>query len=366
MSSIKLKSSPILLINFLILSSIGFYLLWIIGEQNNFVEHGSKNCLNGLVRNNYIGLPFIDEFVSSCLIHRDQVNTSSLTLLLLYQLCVLVNFFEAAGQVEFASPFLIEFGGLLAAMVMVIYIESYRASNSIFIRYSPLITGILFQIVGAGIIIPLWCGLFCILISSNSTSSNTMNQKEAKQINTILPSILIGFYVPSILLSTSYLTRDQHQIVSAIWQCFPLWVSILQIAFSYVAPKSDSPYTSRRQTLYNFLPFLIFFHYYSLYKIYQLSIKNQTNLISTLTSIYFIPISQSTYPGTAHLFLLFDYLMVFISAGLLVCKAPGKARYSIRNFITSFLLFGPGSIVVIYWRRREEEMREGDKIQKGY
>lgn len=48
-------------------SLVAIWLLWIIGFQNGFIEHGATACSNGSVRSNYMGVKVVDDFVSRIL-----------------------------------------------------------------------------------------------------------------------------------------------------------------------------------------------------------------------------------------------------------------------------------------------------------
>ena len=63
---------------------------------------------------------------------------------------------------------------------------------------------------------------------------------ETNHVIAIFPALLIGFVLPSILMSLpapSLLSYEQKQTYIAIWQMFPVWVSLIQIALPYVIPK---------------------------------------------------------------------------------------------------------------------------------
>ena len=64
---------------------------------------------------------------------------------------------------------------------------------------------------------------------------------ETDHVAAIFPALLIGFILPSILMSLpapSVLSYEQKQTNIAIWQLFPIWVSMLQAVLPYVMSKS--------------------------------------------------------------------------------------------------------------------------------
>lgn len=263
-------------------------------------------------------------------------------------------FFEAAGRTPYPSTFLINFGGLLATISSIIYLESYQRYNSFLIRYSPLITGLLFQSFGAGIILPLWMTLWCILASEFTHSTG----EGSNYIRTIFPSVVLGFYLPSAILSSGNLSRYNQQSLSAAWQLFPLWISILQPFIALVLspfPATSTPTVARNNCLTYLIYLNTLLHYYSLYKTYQLSVIEGTTLLSTLTSTYYISIDQPEYPGTTHLFLLFDYLTVFISSVIFVLFSPTRVKTAafwklLFSLIVRVVFTGPGAAVAWGYR----------------
>lgn len=247
-------------------------------------------------------------------------------------------------------------------MVSIIYLESYQHYNSFLIRYSPLITGLLFQSFGAGIILPLWMAIYFILPSELPHST----RDESNNIRTIFPSVALAFYLPSAILSSGYLSKYHKTSLSAAWQLFPLWISILQPALAFVInPVTTSSTTKEARK--NCLSYLIYLntllHYYSLYKTYQLSSIEGTTLLSTLSSTYFISTDQPNYPGTAHLFLLFDYLTVFTSSVIFVLFSPTRVETTsafwklLADLVIRLILTGPGAAVAwVYKSKIDQEI----------
>ena len=63
---------------------------------------------------------------------------------------------------------------------------------------------------------------------------------ETDHVAAIFPALLIGFVLPSILMSLpapSVLSYEQKQTYIAIWQLFPIWVSMVQAVLPYVMSK---------------------------------------------------------------------------------------------------------------------------------
>ena len=63
---------------------------------------------------------------------------------------------------------------------------------------------------------------------------------ETNHVIAIFPALLIGLVIPTVLMclpAPSILTFEQKQTYIAIWQMFPVWVSLVQIALPYAMSK---------------------------------------------------------------------------------------------------------------------------------
>lgn len=93
------------------------------------------------------------------------------------------------------------------------------------------------QGVGYGIIMPLY-GAIHLLISPTAVSEPS---KLPQQVQTLedpglytLPwSTVVGYILPSILMSLPIFSPVTHQYLVAAWQFFPLWVFFLQLFFGW-------------------------------------------------------------------------------------------------------------------------------------
>lgn len=93
--------------------------------------------------------------------------------------------------------------------------------------------GILMQNYAFGVIIPLY--LLIHLSTSPTVSSNDPNDFhiDLPNLSSIPFSMAIGYILPTVLAalpSPSVISFDRKQSFLAIWQMFPLWVQLLQLA----------------------------------------------------------------------------------------------------------------------------------------
>ncbi|KAA1474976.1 hypothetical protein DENSPDRAFT_805038 [Dentipellis sp. KUC8613] len=158
-------------------------------------------------------------------------------------LCTLVTFFHAAMQPE-NLPLDIDFALSMAALVALPSIEAARQGRSLLLAL-PVAVGV-YQLFGAGTIMPAYWLLF-ILSGQHQMSDGAKAKITRAHAMAILFSLFIGFYVLTGLMYAMY-----DPIVTAIWQAFPVWMSILQSLHLLVIRPSkhaDSGYNVVRFTL---------------------------------------------------------------------------------------------------------------------
>ena len=96
------------------------------------------------------------------------------------------------------------------------------------------------QIAAYAFVLPIYLAIYLStspLVSSKSVSDHLV---ETNHVAAIFPALLIGFILPSILMclpAPSVLSYEQKQTYIAIWQLFPIWVSMVQAVLPYVMPK---------------------------------------------------------------------------------------------------------------------------------
>ncbi|KAF4983205.1 hypothetical protein FDECE_17354 [Fusarium decemcellulare] len=120
-------------------------------------------------------------------------------------------------------------------------VEHYEIAH--FIVNSATLWAIIMQVVGYGIVMPIYYILDLLF------SSTDMTLASPDTLYAIIPAFVLGFFVPS-ALQTLPTSRDVHQIFLAFWQAFPIHVGFLLWAFSYIVkPAQPSNLPGKKASL---------------------------------------------------------------------------------------------------------------------
>ncbi|MCJ1469009.1 hypothetical protein MMC07_007641 [Pseudocyphellaria aurata] len=156
-----------------------------------------------------------------------------------YQLTVLALFFWELidGSRPNASLQCFHFVGQITAGWGLLMMEALRNGNRKRIISFLAVWGILMQNYAFDVIIPLY--LLLHLSTSPTVSSNDPNDFHIDLFNlsSIPFSMAIGLILPTVLAalpSPSIISFDRKQSFMAIWQMFPLWVQLLQLALPFL------------------------------------------------------------------------------------------------------------------------------------
>ncbi|KAF8070074.1 hypothetical protein FPV67DRAFT_1486086 [Lyophyllum atratum] len=156
-------------------------------------------------------------------------------------LCPLVTFFHAALDEPDALSFLTYFVGVAAPLIAIPAIEGWRAGRSGFIAY-PVIFGLLSQTLTVGMTFPIYWLIF--MLSGGANTSRTEAKITRAHAEAIVFAIIVGGTIPSVCL----LMLSDPQ-VTAIWQPYPIYVSLAQflyLAFRPASKHSESGYKTIR------------------------------------------------------------------------------------------------------------------------
>lgn len=98
---------------------------------------------------------------------------------------------------------------------------------------SPTFFGILGQLLTAGVSLPWY---FIAHIQAIPASSYVLPRDSLVRAKTLLPAVVLGYLLPSavLFLAPASMTLDSRQIIAAIWQPFPIFISILHTTFRNV------------------------------------------------------------------------------------------------------------------------------------
>ena len=90
------------------------------------------------------------------------------------------------------------------------------------------------QNIGYGVVMPTYYGMHLLFSSTKS-----IRPLDVPSILILPISIMLGYILPTVLMSLPWLDPSVHQYLVAIWQVFPLWITMLQYAlkkaYSYLS-----------------------------------------------------------------------------------------------------------------------------------
>lgn len=102
--------------------------------------------------------------------------------------------------------------------------------TGLLLLYSPFIFGIIAQLATFAVAAPLYCG-FQLAVSSTSSRPNVHSIAIPRAVLHALPFIfVIGYAVPSglmLLRTPDVVSFDQKQIIIALWQPWPVYISVM-------------------------------------------------------------------------------------------------------------------------------------------
>ena len=147
-------------------------------------------------------------------------------------LCPLVAFFHNLMDSPRSLSFLSYALGTGAPLVLLPLVEAYRGDRNLLVAY-PVIWSLLTQVATVGVIIPLYCLVF--VLSGGTKRSRNFNLRSFSQAEAeaIVFGLFIGAVIPSIAM---IILNDAH--ITAVWQLYPVVVSIGQLGHLFFRPVS--------------------------------------------------------------------------------------------------------------------------------
>ncbi|KAK0644673.1 hypothetical protein B0T16DRAFT_460701 [Cercophora newfieldiana] len=116
-------------------------------------------------------------------------------------------------------------GGVVLAIW---WLESLRSGRkSLYLQY-PSLLALTGQLIGLGVVAPLYA--FLSLIAPSAASYSLPSSTTA-----LLPALVLGFYTPTLLTLASPDLADRQAFLS-IWQLFPVWVSLAYHTIAILSP----------------------------------------------------------------------------------------------------------------------------------
>ena len=100
------------------------------------------------------------------------------------------------------------------------------------------------QVVGYGVVMPLYCLLDLVFSSSGPGSAGLT---DPARLHAIVPAVGLGFVFPSVLQALP-LGQDPHQKLLAVWQAFPIYVGYLGWMFSQAIKRTVPTATNKKKS----------------------------------------------------------------------------------------------------------------------
>jgi hypothetical protein len=260
-------------------------------------------------------------------------------------LCILVAFFQASFD-PVTLPFAADFMASGSSVAALTFVEAARSGRSTVLAF-PALTGLFYQIRGAGVIFPLfWLAL---ILSGHTRLDRVAARIDQARAEAVIFAVLSGFILPSVLMWTL-----QDPVVTAAWQFFPAWMWMAQAAHLLIRPSSRH-HTSGYWTVQ--ATFIFTFITSTISHIAAIGSTMDLGLLRYL----FVPPIVPPDPATTslqlatHVFLQWDAVFTFGSSLLgtlwFASNAKQVALISLWNVIAT-VVAGPGAAVsgVLLWR----------------
>lgn len=264
-------------------------------------------------------------------------------------LCGFVAFFHTLMTPGAPLTFLTYFLGTAAPIIVIPAVESCRNNRSFSTAY-PIIIGILCQTVTVGVTMPIYWLLFIAsgAAKPKHTDSGSFIVPQA-HAEAIAFGTIVGVVVPSAGL---LFLADPH--VTAIWQMFPVYLSIAQLAHRAIRPVSRHPYSG-----YNTIQ-VLYIGIFIISSSIHLSIlwprRGDVEALRTL----FLPSIAVLDPATAielqtFDFLKWDFVFTFLSTTLATLWFASTLKQLLALIVWNVIaapIVGPGATIIgsALWR----------------
>lgn len=288
------------------------------------------------------------------------------------QLNTYVTFFRIAVSTTPLAPALFRsfIYGAFFAPVVILFVESRKRSNPLWIQCSPLIVGLVAQVCSAMFTLPLWFAAYLMFGPGQSSPSRATGDR-GNDLRAVLPATVVGYVVPALLMDNPLLpvSRQTQDWANAIWQLFPVTIALLIPLFDAVLPRTTAPaaaveqstllWTSALCRLAHLSTILELWHYATQHKLglgemYQLALWPVRKVS---------PLQRSTYE-----FLLKDIAIGSLAMAIFILLAPGdpyKGKGKTSRWWIALVMVGSapvqglGAALAWGWRTRRREAVRG-------
>ncbi|KAF4966825.1 hypothetical protein FSARC_5540 [Fusarium sarcochroum] len=134
----------------------------------------------------------------------------------------------------------ISFTPLLLSTTLDWTIESHRAGSKGLLTSLPSIFGAVYQLKGVGRIAPLYHLLSVLEQGFHGSVGRVAGHPVAKEVvDALIPSLSLGYILPSALMLWPFENKYVQQKFIALWQPFPIYVSLITTGLSSILRKQE-------------------------------------------------------------------------------------------------------------------------------
>ena len=235
-----------------------------------------------------------------------------------------------------------------APLVVVPTVEGWRAGRSRFIAY-PVIFGILFQIMTVGLTMPLY---WLIFILTGGTRSRYLNPANAIISQAAAEAVVFGIIVGAVIPSVGMLGLNDPY-VTAIWQPFPIYISLAQYMHLLFRPSSRYPQSGYQTICGLYIATFILCSSVHIATIWPI-IEGDLRMFRRV----FVPsitIPPTTIEHGVHHMLKWDFAVAFVSSNLVTlwfAKSKRQLAFLVAWSAFAIPAFGPGATMIgaFLWR----------------
>ncbi|KAK4699053.1 hypothetical protein P7C70_g7213, partial [Phenoliferia sp. Uapishka_3] len=292
-------------IPFFLIASTAFYFLIIAGGAHQVVPDCLLLVHAGKIRSFYTSLKPLDEVLGA-----------------------LVAFFSTSLSIPQGPPLISTFSSVYAVAILFMNLESLRPTNPSILRGSatPLVVGLLAQLFGAGIFLPLYFGVWFVIrsgsgIKGRERASKNEGEEQAREVKALLPALGLAFWplVTFTINRGGIISKDAAEIATALWQLFPIWTFILHRLFIALPAGPDTRATSTKQSewsgfraVFGLTTLIYWIDLFSLF-------LHSPSFLSAIWSIFNFPLFNPTRGAeSVHVFLLWDFFACLAGTGFWV------------------------------------------------
>lgn len=268
-------------------------------------------------------------------------------------MCFLVTFIREALD-SHRAPFMAEIFASLGPAVILPTIEMRRAGfRTSTVLVSMVVLGVLYQHLGAGVILPLWWALHLLLSGLHAIPLHPH----------YVESTFIGYLLGYVALSVAMVTY-QTVAITALWQTFPVCIVLIQLlylGFQRSAPEQvpDSPYEVLQLIHVTSFCWSAITHAFTLFQ--ALTSPSPLDSLKHAFHPTYSPDFLGPIPAIAQQFLKWDIIFIIGStlfAGIWLMQGVRAKLLAAAWFLVGSVFFGAGAGLSGVWMWREKVLEE--------